>query len=109
MDSPKLEAILELVSGKGDSMRIRGTPPSARAYLIAQICEEESKSKTPTRPKVVLCPTDELASEFCSDLEAVSTSLSNRKIKAQVGSSPRTVPLLPRFEPAMLGSVSYPP
>ncbi len=82
MDFPKLEAILELVSGKGDSMRIRGTPPSARAYLIAQICEEESKSKTPTRPKVVLCPTDELASEFCSDLEAVSTSLSNRKIKA---------------------------
>jgi transcription-repair coupling factor (superfamily II helicase) len=82
MVSSKLEAILELLSRKSDSVRIRGASQSALAYLIAQICEADAKFLATPRRKVVICPNDDVAIEFCADLEALSSVLSKQKLNA---------------------------
>ncbi len=81
MLSPKLEEIFELISRASDSVRIRGAPPSARAYFVARLLEKEATAQGRTRRKIILCPSDDVALEFCSDLQAIFSVISANSIR----------------------------
>ncbi len=97
MTSPKLEEILELISETSDSVRIRGAPPSARAYIIARLLGHEAHLGPIRRRKVVLCANDEIASEFCSDLQTIISRIFDKSLNLSH---------LPSWDPSPYSSVA---
>ena len=64
------QSILIAAQQLNNPIRVTGTTPSAQAFLVARYAQMQNRKG----PVVVLCPNDDLASSFSTDLECFTRS-----------------------------------
>jgi transcription-repair coupling factor (superfamily II helicase) len=63
-----------------EPIRVSGATSSAKALLVARYIQSYSTSQERIAPIIVLCPNDDLANEFCTDLRCIAESLEQMEL-----------------------------
>ncbi len=80
MVSCNIDSLLRSITEQAAPTHILGTTASTRALIVARYSLVRTQQTEKQGPLVVLCPNDDIASEFCADLECLATTVEGKSL-----------------------------
>ncbi len=78
MPSSRIDSILHSLSKIIDPIHIKGASTPVQALLVSRYFQILPKKM---KPLVIICPNDDRAMEFCSDLKCIASTVDSERIK----------------------------